>query len=137
MIKNILKKFKIPFSILLIAFFLLLPFLVFADDVADKKAIQYGAQKVYHNSLLSTIGIANKEPLAIAQSIVTVILGFVGIVLFTLVLYAGFIWIKAKDNSSEVEKAKGIIENALTGIVVISLAYAISEFIFNRLVGGA
>ncbi|HNU96170.1 MAG TPA: hypothetical protein PKH95_02075 [Candidatus Magasanikbacteria bacterium] len=137
MIKNILGGIKIYFLISLFTVFLLLPSLVFAEDATDKKAIQYGAQKVYHNSLLSTIGIANKEPLAIAQSIVTIVLGFVGIVLFTLILYAGFIWIKAKDNSGEVEKAKGIIESALIGVVVISLAYAISEFIFNRLVSGS
>ena len=120
---------------LLIIGVLLAPFfgVVKGADLKDK---EYGAKSVYQKSLLSTIGLANKEtPLEVAQFLVQMILGFVGIILFGLILYAGFIWIKARDNTNEVEKANSIIENCIYGVVIISLAYGISEFIFSRLIG--
>lgn len=113
---------------------LMLPLLVVAQTPKPDK---YGAYKVYNNSLLSLIGISREtDPMDIVQNIVQLALGFIGIVLFGLILYAGFIWIKARDNSNEVEKAKNIIENALYGIIIIVLAYGISEFIFSKLIGG-
>ncbi|HRY36741.1 MAG TPA: hypothetical protein P5230_02575 [Candidatus Magasanikbacteria bacterium] len=129
--KSFFKKFifgAILFSILI------LPLSVcFADETADQKAAKYGVQKVYNNSLLSLIGISNQEPLDIIQGLVRLVLGFVGIVLMVLIIYAGFTWIKARDNSGEVDKAKDIIESAIYGIVIVVLAYGISEFIFSRL----
>ncbi len=114
--------------------FLLKPVLVLTENPQPDK---YGASKVYNNSLLSLLGVGRAEnPLDIIQGVVQLILGFVGIVLFGLILYAGFIWIKARDNTNEVEKAKNIIENSLYGIIIIVLAYGISEFIFSRLIGG-
>lgn len=114
----------------MVLFFLVTPFFVLAEEK------DYGVSKVYKNSLLSVIGISSAtEPMAIIQRIVQLILGFVGIVLFGLILYAGFTWIKARDNTNEVEKAKNIIESALYGVVIIILAYGISEFIFSRLIG--
>ena len=134
--KNVFGKIKLGFFSVLALTFLLMPFFVLADtDPNDAKANSYGVEKVYENSLLSTIGISNSDPLTLAQNIVRIVLGFVGIVMFALVFYAGIVWLKARDNSSEVDKAKNIIENALYGIGIIVLAYAISEFIFSRLIG--
>ncbi len=114
-------------------FVLMVPFLLSAAEKPDK----YGAYNVFHNSLLSTIGIANTgdDPLVIVNKIVNLILGFIGIVLFGLMLYAGFTWIKSRGNTNEVDRAKNIIENCLYGILIIVLAYGISEFIFNILIG--
>lgn len=129
--KYFLKKF-----ILGVVFFATLIFplsVCLADETVDQKAAKYGAQKVYNSSLLSLIGISNQEPLDVVQGAVRLILGFVGIVLMVLIIYAGFTWIKARDNSGEVDKAKSIIESAIYGIVIVVLAYGISEFIFSRL----
>ena len=130
---SIFKKIKTPLFVFLVLLFLVVPLFVFT---AEEKSDKYGASKVYKKTLLTQIGIGDKSPMEIAQSMVRVILGFVGIVLFGLILYAGFIWIKARDNQNEVEKAKNIIENCLYGVIIIVLAYGISEFIFSRLIGG-
>lgn len=60
-------------------------------------------------------------------------LSLLGIVFFLLILYAGFIWMKARGNTEEVEKAKNIIEGAVIGLVLITAAYAIANFVFSSL----
>ncbi len=128
--RNIFCKSKKIFFTVLLFVFLVTPIFVFADERTEK----YGVEKVFNSSDLVKIGIAKSEPLDIAQGVVRLALGMVGIVLFGLIFYAGFIWIKARDNSGEVDKAKDIIENALYGIGIIILAYGISEFIFGELI---
>lgn len=114
---------------------LIAPNFVFAVEFGlQTQTKEYGIQKVFASSSLAKIGIARLEPLFLAQEIVRVVLGLVGILLFGFVFYAGFIWIKAQGNSGEVDKAKDIIENALYGIIIITLAYGISEFIFGQLI---
>ena len=105
-----------------------------ADTVVPDK---YGASNVYKRSMLSVVGISQQSPMDLIQGIVRLALGFIGIVLFGLILYAGFTWIKARDNTAEVDKAKNIIESSLYGVIIIVLAYGISEFIFSRLTGAS
>ena len=126
-----MKKIK-NFVLGVIALFLIaMPVLVLSADTLKDK--QYGAGTVYSGSLLRYLGISQMSPTAMAQLIVRSILGFVGVIFFLMFVYAGYTWIKARDTSAEIEKAKNIIESALYGIIIISLAYAVSEFIFGQL----
>lgn len=135
--QNIFGKIKLYIISFLVLTFLLVPFFVFTADQTENQKNQYGATDVYEKTPLPKIGIANMDnPIVLAQAIVRSILGFVGIIFFLLFVYAGYTWIKARDTSAEIDKAKSIIESALIGIIIITLAYAISEFIFSRLVLG-
>ena len=62
-------------------------------------------------------------------------LSFIGIIFFGLVLYAGFIWMRAMGNTEMVTKAKDILESAIIGLVLVMAAYAITNFVFDRLAG--
>lgn len=135
--QNVFGKIKMFVLSALVMSFMLTPVFVLADNAQDLKNIKdsnYGAGTVHDNSLLKSIGISQSNPEALAQVIVRVILGFVGIVLFILFFYAGFVWIKSRDNASEVDKARSIIESALIGAVITMAAFAISEFVFSRLI---
>ena len=61
------------------------------------------------------------------------VLGLLGIILTLLILYAGFLWFSAGGNEEKVTKAKGILTNAIIGLVIVMGAYAISYFVFYRL----
>lgn len=126
--KNVFGKIKLGVLSVLALTFLLMPFFVLAEDL---KKNNYGATEVYNNTPLKDMGA--RDPLALVQTIVRSVLSFVGIIFFLLTVYAGFVWIKARDNSSEVDKAKNIIESALYGIIIISMAFVISEFVFTQL----
>ncbi len=69
--------------------------------------------------------------------IIKIALGFLGIVFFFLVLYAGFIWMTSMGSSEKVEQAKGIIEGAAIGLILVIAAYAIATFVFTSLESGS
>lgn len=60
-------------------------------------------------------------------------IGLLGIVLVVLVIYAGFLWMTAQGNEEKIKKAKGIISNAVVGLVLIFAAYSITGFVVDAL----
>ena len=69
--------------------------------------------------------------------IIKIGLGFLGIIFFLLVLYAGFTWMTSMGNPEKVETAKGVIEGAAIGLIVVIASYAIATFLFNALETGS
>lgn len=70
-------------------------------------------------------------------SIIQVILGILGVVAFLLVIYAGYLYLTARENEKQVESAKSILKNAVIGLIIISSAYAISRFIIDKVIEGS
>jgi len=66
--------------------------------------------------------------------IINIVLGAAGVVLLGLLLYAGFLWMTAGGDKEKVTKARGMIFNAIIGLLITVLAFAISEFVINRLI---
>lgn len=58
---------------------------------------------------------------------------FIGVTFLIVMLYAGVIWMIARGNEQEVEKAKNIIIAAIIGLAVVLAAYAASWYIINVL----
>lgn len=69
-------------------------------------------------TLLDSIGLA-----------IGVALSLVGIFFLVLIIYAGYTWMLARGNAQEVEKAKSTIINAVLGLLIISIAYAVTVFL--------
>ena len=67
--------------------------------------------------------------------IINIALGFVGIVLLGLLLYAGFLWMTSGGDPKKIETAKAYIRNAVIGIIIIASAFAIVNFILSQLEG--
>lgn len=61
------------------------------------------------------------------------ILGLLGVILLIMVIYAGVLWMTAGGNATQIGKAKTILINAIIGIIVITAAYAITEFVVQSL----
>ncbi len=62
---------------------------------------------------------------------IQVFLGFLGVIALLLIIYAGYLWMTAQGNEDNVEKAKDIIKNAVIGLIIITLSYAITAFIIG------
>jgi len=69
-------------------------------------------------------------------NIVSIALSFVAVGFFLLVLYAGFKWMFAAGNNEDITKAKGILEAAAIGLIIVLSAYAISSFVFRTIGAG-
>lgn len=55
---------------------------------------------------------------------------FLGVIFLLLMIYAGYLWMMARGNEQEVEKAKNIIIYAVIGLVVVLAAYAATNLIY-------
>ncbi|MFH1030926.1 MAG: hypothetical protein V1770_06775 [bacterium] len=62
-------------------------------------------------------------------------LSLVGIILIVLIIYAGYLWFAADGNEEQVSTAKSYIINAVIGITIVFLAYAITYYVLGKISG--
>lgn len=67
-------------------------------------------------------------------SIIRTILGLLGIIFLVLMVYAGFLWMTARGEDEPVTKAKDIIKQAIIGMIIVFMAYALTGFIVQAVV---
>jgi len=85
-------------------------------------------------------GISTKEGTDLPTIIGQIIGGFLGIlgsIFVILVIYAGYLWMTAGGNEEQVGKAKKLLTNAVIGLIVIMLAFAITNFITYYIAKGS
>ena len=69
-----------------------------------------------------------------AVEMVRLFLQVIGVVILLFILYAGFLWVTAGGNTEQVDKAKGILKNAVIGSVIIGISYVIAGFIESKFI---
>jgi len=66
-------------------------------------------------------------------SIIGTLLSFLGVIFMILVIYGGILWMTARGNEAQVDKAKNLLVNAIIGLIIVLAAYAITAFIGGEL----
>ncbi len=84
----------------------------------------------------SGLGGSNSDVRVTIGYIINALLGSLGIIFTVLIIYGGFTWMMAAGNEEKVAKAKKILSNSTIGLLIIIIAYALSEFIFNIIMKG-
>jgi 4-hydroxybenzoate polyprenyltransferase len=64
--------------------------------------------------------------------IITILLGFVGIIFFVMIFIAGYQWLMSGGNADTIKKAKSRLTNSIIGLVVILVAYLVTIFIYTQ-----
>lgn len=70
----------------------------------------------------------------IIGNIINVVLTFLGVVLVIFIIMGGFYYMTAGGDDTKVDKGKKYIINGIIGLVIILLAYAITNFVVSRLI---
>jgi hypothetical protein len=65
----------------------------------------------------------------ILGSVVKTALSFVGVIFLILMVYAGYLWMTARGDEGQIEKAETIIRSSIIGIVIATAAYSITAFV--------
>ncbi|GAF97715.1 unnamed protein product [marine sediment metagenome] len=60
-------------------------------------------------------------------------IGIVGVMLITLLVYGGFSYATSAGNEEKLGTAKKIIVYAIVGVVIIGLAYVLTDFVIDML----
>ena len=68
------------------------------------------------------------------STVISLILVTMGIVFLTIIIYAGLRWMTARGNEEFINKAKDAMFGAIMGLILVSISYALSAFIFSRLI---
>lgn len=71
--------------------------------------------------------------LTMVGGIIKVGIGLTGIIFLGLTIYAGFKWMTASGDTKAVDESKRVLTQAVIGLIIIVLAYAITSFVFSYL----
>ncbi|MDZ4221354.1 MAG: hypothetical protein U1C18_00600 [Patescibacteria group bacterium] len=99
--------------------------LKFLDATAKSGGLSSGLKGEDHSS--------EEAVLRIIGNIISVILGFIGILFFIQMFYSGFRWMSSGGNEEVVTEAKQTIRNAVIGIVVVFAAFVVTNFVLNQI----
>jgi cbb3-type cytochrome oxidase subunit 3 len=127
--------FKITnYSLLLFTLFAL--FLFSAPQISSaegessfKKSLDATANATGHKS---SAGLSADLPTTIGK-IISLVLSFIGVIFLILMIYAGYIWMLARGNEQQIEKARNIILSSIIGLIIVLCAYAVTFFFMSNI----
>ena len=64
--------------------------------------------------------------------VINIVLGLIGIIMMYFIIYAGYVWMVSEGEAGKIKEAKDRLKNAIFGLVIIALAYSLSNFIIDR-----
>jgi len=79
------------------------------------------------------VGIGTDDIRLIIARIIRAVLGFLGIIAFSIITYAGYVIMTSEGNEEKISQGKKILINAVIGIAIILSSFAIVQFIINAL----
>lgn len=66
--------------------------------------------------------------------VIQAFLGLLGVIFLALIIYAGYSWMTAQGEEEKVTKAKDTLMRAIVGLIITIAAYAISDWVFSKLI---
>lgn len=134
-------------NILIAVFFIALmvvPYFVFAEgreSLEDGYRYTNDATGGSNNPLDRVTGVASDSSYDTAigedslgyvvSNVINGFLSILGVIFLALIIYGGFLWMTAQGNDEQVTKAKGLIRNAIIGMIIVIAAYAITYFVLD------
>ena len=79
-------------------------------------------------------GAADEALATIVGNIMDAALALIGLVLLVMLVWGGFEWMMSGGDTGKVTTAKGKITNSIIGLVIIFLAYAITNYVIGALI---
>ncbi len=73
------------------------------------------------------------DPTSTIGIIIQATLSLLGVIFIILMIYGGGLWMTAKGNEQQVDKAKDLITAAIIGLIIVVAAYAISYFVIKTI----
>lgn len=121
----------------------LLFFVVFFGGLAvEAKALDLGWKKVDNAAIKANYSSGTNETTFAGNVgfLIQAVLSVLGVVFLVLMVYAGYLWMTARGEEEQINKAHEIIIAAVIGMIIVVAAYSITTFvvprILNRTTGG-
>lgn len=115
---------------------ILLSFVFFCVNISNAQIISGDAKNKLQEKtelLGNSAGLGNASVGGIIATIIQAGLGLLAAIFLVLMIYAGFQWMTASGNETQIKKAQDTIKTAIIGLIIVLAAYAITYFIFAAL----
>jgi hypothetical protein len=122
------KKIKI-LIIVFSLFFFFGSFSVNAFNFSEQTGLSSAGEKTGHTS--SKIFKSSADLESSIGSVIQTIISFIGVIFVVLLVYGGILWMTARGNDQQVEKAKSIIVQSIIGLFIVVSAYSISVLVIS------
>jgi uncharacterized membrane protein YagU involved in acid resistance len=96
----------------------ILRFLAASSDKIDPGSIGLTSPPTDANSVLANV--------------LTTVYAWAGIVCIIIVIIGGFLYVTSASNASQVKRAKDAIIGAIVGLVIVIMAFVITQFVLGR-----
>lgn len=63
--------------------------------------------------------------------IIQFVLALLGLIAIAFIIYAGLLYLMSAGNADTLKKAKGVLQAAIIGLLIILAAYGISSYVFS------
>ncbi len=83
------------------------------------------------SELDETLALGQIAPTEVAFDLINTALTLLGTVCVILIIYAGFIWVWARGNQEEVQRAKEILQGTIIGLLIVLASLGIARFVFT------
>jgi len=81
------------------------------------------------NEIGRTYGNQKQDLRVLVGKIISIVLGFVGVIFLILAVFAGFKYMTSGGNEEKTKGALALLRNAIIGLVIILLAWAITRMV--------
>ena len=103
-------------------------------DTGTRKSVRDKLEAVADSSGVTVGAKGQKGGLVkVIATIINALLALVGVIVTILIIYSGFLWMTAAGNPEQLKKAKTIMIQAVTGLIITMAAYFISDFVVTAI----
>ncbi|OGH82903.1 MAG: hypothetical protein A2373_04225 [Candidatus Magasanikbacteria bacterium RIFOXYB1_FULL_40_15] len=100
------------------------------NTVSAQKDTNYGLDTVAEGKLK-----ISSTPSEMIGKVIGGVLGFVSVIFFLLTIYGGILWMTARGNEQQTDKALHTITSASIGLAIVLGSYVLVGFLFNTIKG--
>lgn len=101
-------------------------FLISRPALANFESTKYGLEEVASNKTK-----IDASPNEVIGRVIGGALAFVSVIFFLLTIYGGILWMTARGNEQQTDKALKTITSAAIGLVIVLSSYVIVSFLFS------
>ncbi len=121
---------------ILIGFFSLVPITAFALNLKDAFQVNNDntndpLDKVAQEAGYDVSDATGKIDVLIS-TVINTALSLLGVIFLALMIYGGYLWMTARGNEQQAQKARDLIIAALIGVAIVVAAYAITWFVMSE-----
>lgn len=113
--------------------------IIFSIFLFTPQAVEASAASTLSSGADTAAGQAGLESTDINVTIASIVgnlLSMIGVLFFILMLYGGILWMTARGDTDQTQKAMNTLIAATVGIVIVLASYAITDFVLGSLGSG-